>query len=305
MVTTAQKASPALNTALLKSEFRKITTVSSWWALLIPTVLLALGWSWIGTAFISLLTSSFNDNEAARTVGARVPDLPYTLFALARSINITAIFPMVLGGLAMSSEIHRRTITTTYLTAPSRVSVLTTKLATYAALGALYGVVITGVSSLGIWLGAVTGDHTAYLPDAGTWLAVVGTGILSTILWTLLGVGVGALFGNVVATVTTLLLYTIIAENLIALVLAPYGKISGFLINQSADGLVSKVASDAFQDKMGVVPDMVRTAVMNVTEYAAGAAGTYAWWIEGIIFLVWTAIFCAIGWYVSKKRDIT
>jgi ABC-2 type transport system permease protein len=305
MVTMAPEKTPVLSSSLLKSEFRKITTVSSWWALLIPTIVLALGWSWIGTAFISLVTNGFNDNQAAQAVGARVPDLPFASFALARSINISTIFPMVLGGLAMSTEIHRKTITTTYLTAPSRVSVLLSKLTTYAALGALYGVVIVGVSSLGVWLGAVSGDHTGYLPDAGPWLAMVGAGILSTVLWTLLGVGVGALFGNVVATVTTLLLYTILAENLVALLLSPYGKVSGFLINQSADGLVSKVASEDFEASLHNVPDMVRNAVVSATELAAGAAGTYTWWIEGIIFLVWTSIFCAAGWYVSKKRDIT
>lgn len=293
---------------LPKSEFRKFFSTNLWWGLLIPTVVLALGWSWIATTLVSFYIDQLNhvSQQTAGGMFGHVPDLPFASFALARSINITEIFPIVLGGLALSTELQRRTITTTYLTAPNRLSVLTAKFSFYGLVGLGYGVVITGISSLGIWLGAVTGGYTAYLPDAGVWLAMVGAGILSSMLWTLFSVGVGALIGNVVGTVLTLLLYTIVVENLLSLAFSQIAAhFPAFLINQSAGGMVSGIAADDLTSRIPDMPFELREPITQAMRYAAGAGGTYSWWIEGLIFLAWTLIFCGLGWFVGKRRDVS
>lgn len=293
---------------LAKSEFRKFFSTNLWWGLLIPTVVLALGWSWIATTLVSYFVQQFDHafQQQSGGVAGHIPDLPFASFALARSINITEIFPILLGGLALSTELQRRTITTTYLTAPNRLSVLTAKFGFYGLVGLGYGVVITGISSLGIWLGAVTGGYTAYLPDAGVWLGMVGAGILASMLWTLFSVGVGALIGNVVGTVLTLLLYTLVVEQLLSFA---FGQIAtyfpGFLINQSADGMVSGIAADDLTSRIPSMPFEFRDFITGLMRQLAGAGGTYSWWIEALVFLAWTLIFCGLGWFVGKRRDVS
>lgn len=286
---------------LIKSEFRKVFSTHLWWALLIPAVLLALGWSWVWSALGSTFADAFNQNPSAQRLGVSLDDLPIAAFGMARAINITTIFPMIVGGLAVAAELHRKTITTTFLTAPSRLSVLSAKLVTYAVIGLAYGLVITGVASGGIALGAHS--RTDLLPDASHWFGLVGTGILETLLWTLLAVGVGALIGNAIATLLTLLLYSILFENLIMLGIS--GHIPGFFPNQSADGITSSIAGKAMLDKIGYIPPDLHDGVVQVVRAIAGSRGAFSWWIEALIFLAWTAIFFGAGWFATRKRDVT
>lgn len=293
--------------SLLTAELRKFMTTSSWWGLLIPTVLLALGWSWGFSAMVSGVAEYFSKGMLS-SLGLfdNSKDMPWSSIALVRAINISTIFPMVLGGLALSNEVQRRTLTTTFLTAPSRVSVLTAKFGVYAIIGAVYGVIIVAVSSLGMYLGAVTGGNTEFLPGAGTWLGIAGAGILATILWTLFSVGIGALIGNVIATTLTLLLYTLLAENLLALALQQsVTHFPAFLINSSGAGIVGGIAAD---DIAGSIPDLplgLRGPITDVMRAIAGASGTYAWWVEALIFLAWTVIACGLGWFVARRRDVS
>ncbi len=286
---------------LIKAEIRKILSTNLWWALLIPSVLVAVGWAWVWSALGSTLADAVTQDPEFRSLGISLNKLPIAAFGMARSINITTIFPMIVGGLAVASEVQRKTITTTFLTAPSRLAALSAKLTTYVLVGLGYGVVITGFASLGIVLGAHS--HPSLLPDAGHWLALVGTGLLSTLLWTLLAVGIGALFGNTIATVVSLLLYTILVENLVMLVLP--GHVPAFFPNQSADGITSSVAAQAFLDKVGYIPSEFKDKVEYLVRAVAGASGTYAWWIEALIFLAWTGIFFGFGAFAIRRRDIT
>ncbi|KAA2254328.1 ABC transporter permease subunit [Solihabitans fulvus] len=285
---------------LIRAEFRKIFTTKLWWALLIPTVVLALGWSWIWAALATSLSDKITSDPEMQQLGVSVNTLPLSVFGFARAINISTIFPMIMGGLALSSEISRRTITTSYLTAPSRVSLLTSKLITYVVFGLLYGVVITAFASLGIAIGS----DKALLPDVGGWALMASVGILETLLWTLLAIGVGALIGNVVGSVLTLLLYSLMLENLIDLVLP--GHWAGILPNGAANGLTGSVASKIFLDTVPPIENpTLRDGVERVVRGVSGAAGAFDWWASGLIFAGWMAVFFGLGWLISQRRDIT
>jgi ABC-2 type transport system permease protein len=293
---------------LVSAEFRKILTTKMWWALLIPTVAVALAWSWLGSLLTSTVIDQIANSAVMRQGQVNIGQLSWSVLFFARTINISAIFPMVFGALALSSEITRRTITTSYLTAPTRGSLLISKLVTYAAWGVAYGVVICGVTSLGL----VLGSNPAQLPDAQGWTLMFLAGVVSSLLWTLLGLGVGALFGSVVGTVITLLVYTLLAENLVGLML-PYHW-PGVLINGSADGLTGSVAArllvdqtaSLYQSRLGqLIPEDGKQAFSDLIRVAAGAKGAFDWWASGLIFAGWAAVFVVIGWLVSKARDIT
>ncbi|WP_433265130.1 hypothetical protein ACQPZF_37060 [Actinosynnema sp. CS-041913] len=287
---------------LIKAEFRKTTTTGLWWGLMIPTVLIALGWA-LGTGFIGKnimdAVGSSDAEELTRILGIDPSQWQVALFGMARSINIATIFPMIFGGLAISNEINRKTITTTFLTSPNRVSALSAKLVVYVLWGALYGLAIVAAVSIGI---AITSDASA-LPDAGGWLALAAVGVLSSILMTMFGVGVGALMVSPVGTTVVLVLYMLILENGIQLVIGTQGipELIGFLPNGSVNGLTGSVASSLFLSTAGVVPEDLEAVLRAI----AGALGAFDWWLSGLIFLAWTAVFFLGGWAVTQRKDIT
>ncbi|MBV9847530.1 MAG: ABC transporter permease subunit [Kutzneria sp.] len=299
---------------LISAEFRKILTTKLWWVLLIPTVAVALLWSWGGTALLSRLINGVADSGAFQRADFNIAAAPWSLLLFARTINISVIFPMVFGALALSSEITRKTITTSYLTASSRGSVLAGKVVTYTVWGLLYGLVVSGVTSLGLLLGS----GSAQLPDAQGWSLMFLAGVVASLLWTLLGLGVGAIVGNTVATLITLLVYTLLVENVIGLLLGfqlPDSRLPGVLVNGSADGMTGATAARLIVDKLAalyqssnlgeVISASDRQRVTDLVAAAAGARGAFDWWASGLIFAGWTAVFVGVGWLVSKSRDIT
>jgi hypothetical protein len=175
-------------------------------------VLLALGWAlgsgWLATQFVDALGGP-EFRELQQIVGVDSSEWILSVFAMARSINIATIFPLIFGGLAISSEISNKTITTTFLTAQNRTAALTAKMITYIAWGAIYGLAIVISVSIGVFL---TTDADR-LPGAGAWLAMAAVGVLASILMTMFGIGIGALVRSVPGTVVLLVLYFLILEN--------------------------------------------------------------------------------------------
>jgi ABC-2 type transport system permease protein len=298
---------------LIKAEFRKILTTRLWWALLIPAVLLAFGWAWGFSAFITNIVNDISDSDFMRQANIRVDDLSWAILALTRSMNIGTIFPMVFGALALASEINRKTITTSFLTAPNRSSLLGAKAVTYVLWGLVYGVIIAGAASIGTLIGS---DHKL-LPTGGDWILVLLSGVLSCVLWTLLGMGVGALLGSPVGTLVILLIYALFVGPVGELVLTGVTEGShaaGFLPNGSANGLTGSTASALL---FGQVQDLIAArgggfiAAGDVADFdqavrfGAGAPGAFSLWVSGLIFLLWTMLFFVTGLLRNQRRDIT
>ncbi len=294
--------------SLIKSEFRKITTTKLWWALMIPTVVLGFGWSFFTGRLINSIAQNVIHNQLLQQAGASFADVPWAVFALSRGINITTIFPMLFGALGLATELHRRTITTSFLTASSRTAMLGAKAITYAIWGLIYGVVIAVVTSLGTAAGA-SGN---YLPSFSQLLLVAVAGVVSSMLWTLLGLGVGALLGSTTGSIVLLLIYAVIAEPIVALVL--HNHVVGALPNGSADGLTGSTAAQAVIDQLQahsqtplvqLAGQDAWNAFLDGVRIAGGAIGGYSSLISGLIFLGWTAVFFGAGMVVNHRRDIT
>lgn len=305
---------------LIKAEFRKILTTKVWWALLIPTVLLAFFWAFgvagLAESIGEALKEELRDApEAEQVLGADldgiIESLPLAVIALARSMNVTVIFPMIFGALAFASEIQRKTITTTLLTAPSRAQVLIAKSVTYATWGAGFGLVIALFAVLGSLAGA-----GSYFPGAGDTILIVLAGVISCVLWTLLGVGFGALLGSSVGAIVTLLIYGLIVGPLgdIVLVNLVGEYVPGTLPNGASNGLAGSTAGDALVAGLQSLSDSslvqifgpeVFDGIVLGARFAAGGLGSLAWWASGLIFLAWAGVVLAFGLVMVKRRDIT
>jgi ABC-2 type transport system permease protein len=296
---------------LIKAEFLKILTTKLWWALAIPAVLLAVGWAWGVAAFVTDIADDVSDSDLLEAAGIEVGDMSWSVIALTRAMNIATIFPMVFGALALASEINRKTITTTFLTASNRFSVLGAKAITYVIWGLVYGVVVAGAASLG----TVLGSNSDYLPDGGDWFLVLMSGIIACVLWTLLGMGVGALLGSPVGALVLLLVYASFVGPVGELILfgvTEGSHLTGWMPNGSANGLTGATASEVLfgqvQDIVGGNAAFAQADIEDfdmAVRFAAGAPGAYSLWVSGLIFLGWTMVFFVSGLFRNQRRDIT
>jgi ABC-2 type transport system permease protein len=293
---------------LIKAEFRKILTTKLWWALLIPAVLLAFGYAFVLGKAITGIGDFIKHDGNLHRAGVNVDNISIGVFALSRSINITSVFPMLFGALGLSTELHRRTITTTFLTASSRGAVLAAKAVTYVAWGVIYGIVISGMVAVGA--AAATGGN--YLPDASGFLLILLAGVLECLLWTLLGLGFGALLGSPVGSVLILALYAVAIEPVLDLAL--HNTVAGILPNGAADGLTGSTAGQILINQLQGYAHSTLAQVMGPDDWnrflfsiraAAGGIGALDWWASGLVFLGWAALLFGIGLWRNHTRDIT
>ncbi|PPK69901.1 ABC transporter permease [Actinokineospora auranticolor] len=301
--------------SLIKAEFRKITSTRLWWALLIPTVALAtltaLGWA----AFTSDTFDALTGERAFLGLQVQMEQVSWSAIAVTRSINLTTIFPMIFGALAISAELNHRTITTSFLTGSSRGAVLSAKAIAYAVWGAVFGVAIVASSCLG----AAISSDPRFMPEFGQLALIALAGIGATVLWTLLGLGVGALIGSSVGALVVLLVYALVVGPVGELILfaqtdgshlpglLPNGSASGFTGATAASALVSQVKS-AVLNAGGSLPSIGSTRLDEIEEairWAAGTPGALSLGLSALVFAGWTLLFFGTGVLRNRNRDIT
>ena len=290
---------------LIKAEFRKTLSLKAWWVLIIPLVLVAfwLSFVWGKTTndFVNFIGSG-TAGIVAGALGITPEKFPVGLMAIAHGVNIAQLVPAIFGVFALAGEYSSKTITTTFLTAPNRVSALTAKMITYMVWGALYGLLSFGVSAVA----TVLTVNSERLPSAGQWLAALGATVLAYILVTLFGIGFGAVLNRIVLAVILLIGYFLILENVLVFVLWRSTDVLGAILpNGTANGIVGGVAANAVGVTSQSLPDTVGRFDKLGLQLASGAPGVFAWWASALVFLAWTLVFFVGGWLSNQNRDIT
>lgn len=299
---------------LIKAEFRKTLTTKLWWGLMIPTVIVAFGWALGASALATRLFDALGREAVFQQAGIDVNSLSWSALAFTHAINFGTIFPMVFGALAVAGELNRKTITTSFLTAPNRISLFSAKIVTYAAWGAIYGLVIVSASSIGVLLGS--GPN--HLMEAGAWIAIAAAGVATCMLWTLLGLGVGALIGSSAGSLVLLLFYSLVIgpwiEPLLSFLVRGNADLAAWSPNGSGNGLTGSTAGDVLASQIqdmasgaggGVIPPRIMEPFEESVRALAGAPGAVALWASGLAFLGWTALMLGGGLYRTNTRDIT
>ena len=214
-------------TTLTANEILKLRTIRSPWLLLAAAQAVIL----IGAA-----------GKLANRGGASATE---TAVGAVAHVGLAALFPLVLGILAVAGEYRHKTITDTYLTTPRRGQVIAAKLAVYALIGAGFGLVgtVTALAAATIGL-SVTGDAMSW-SDSELW-RTVGGAIGWNAIFAALGVGVGALIRNLTAAIAAAVAWIALVEGLIGQLIGadasrwlPFsaGSALGRLPNQMGDGL--------------------------------------------------------------------
>jgi ABC-2 type transport system permease protein len=251
---------------LVAAEFRKLGTTRLWLWLL-------LGAAGLAALYASLLIG-FSDDPDTMTPPLSTAAGQQTLFAVAAGGANTLV--AVLAAIAITGEFRHKTATATFLATPHRGRVVAAKLVTYAAVGAAYAVVCLLV---------VTVIAVPWLSAKGTQVDLLGNGLPGTfagvvadvVIFGLLGVGLGALLRNQVATVVGLLVYRFVAEPILTGV-------------------------PALRDWTIYLPGSASAALTQVSlttqEYLDA-------WQGGLVLAAYAIAVAAAGVLLSMRRDIT
>lgn len=194
-------------TALVRAEWTKLFTTRVWIGLLLGACVLVAG-------FVVLFTS-FAGNTQGGPQGGGLPAVgtaQYEQLVLAIGANVTVLF-LILGIIGMTQEYRHRTATPTFLTTPRRGRVVVAKLVAYAlaavpfalvVLAVNYGVVAVAAGARGA-VPSLTGDNLQVLVSSG----------LALVVYTVIGVGLGALVRNQVGAIVGALVYLFVVESIV------------------------------------------------------------------------------------------
>src|SRR6478735_4613455 len=176
-------------TAATRSETTKLFSTSIWWILAIVLfAYVAFTSGALGFVFAMSATGSL---PGGATGAPPLPEemLPATLYSTATAVGY--VFPLLVGTLMVTAEFRHKTLTPTFLATPRRGRVLVAKLAVGVVVGLFYGIV--GVlASVGVSAAILSSfGLDTQLTSSDTW-AMVGRMLLASVLWALIGIGVGA-----------------------------------------------------------------------------------------------------------------
>jgi hypothetical protein len=269
-------------TAATRAETTKQFTTSLWWILAIVLVVY-IG----GTA--SALAGVFSAVASGAIAGDAPPvsqeGLTSLLYSSATAVGY--VFPLLIGTLMVTTEFRHKTLTPTFLATPRRGRVLAAKLAVGVLMGLLFGV-IGIVSSVGPAAAFLAGfGLDTELTSSDTW-AMLGRMLLAYVLWTLIGVGVGALVRNQVGAIVGVLVFTQFLEP----------------IARTAAAFVDGV-SEITQYLPGAASDALVGASIFTMSAPGGSVAQLDWWAGGLVLLAYAVVLVVLGHLVSWRRDVS
>jgi ABC-type transport system involved in multi-copper enzyme maturation permease subunit len=136
---------------------------------------------------------------------------------LALSVAVQAnVFLLLLGIIGMTQEFRHKTAVPTFLTTPARGRVVIAKLVAYAVVAVPFALLLLAVN-VGVVLVAAGARGNAPSLTGDNLQTVVMSGLV-LVLFTVIGVGVGALVRNQVGAIVGALVYLFVVEPIAALV---------------------------------------------------------------------------------------
>jgi len=125
-----------------------------------------------------------------------------------------ALFAGLVGALSITGEIRHGTIRPTFLMTPRRGRVVTAKIVASGLVGIVFALVAVGVA-LGVGSAALAARGIPITLDGSDYTLMPAGGIASAALWAPIGLGLGALLRNQVASLVAIVLWLFFIENLL------------------------------------------------------------------------------------------
>lgn len=189
--------------------------------------------------------------------------------------GLGALFAALVGAMSFTGEIRHGTIRPTFLVTPRRGCVITAKAAASALTGVVLGL-LAEAFAVGIGNAALAARGIPVRLDGGDYARLLAGGAAAAALWGPIGVGLGALLRNQVATLVGLSVWLLFLEGLLF----------GLLPNAARF-----LPGTAGASLAGV------TITGDVRPLIAPAAGA-------LLLLLYLAVALAAGWTSSNRRDV-
>jgi ABC-2 type transport system permease protein len=254
-------------TGVLRSEWTKLHSLRSSRVALVVAVGLLAG---LGVLVAWISVHNWSAYDEAHKVGYN---------SLERSLSGIYLAQLafgVLGVMLISGEYTTGMIRATMAAVPRRLPVLWAKLAVFAALTVVLGVLCSLLSFAGAQAIFATKDVDTSLGDPGVLRAVVGAGLFVSMMG-LFGLGLGALLRNTAAAITTLTALLFVVPGIV-------------------DLLPSRVAQ-------AIGPYLPARAGMSII-FLDHDSGMLAPWAGFGVLCAWAAVTVALAAVMLVRRDV-
>ncbi|MEY3971658.1 MAG: hypothetical protein RLY84_51 [Actinomycetota bacterium] len=258
--------------ALLKSEWRKLIYVRANWGLLLAA-------TFISALSVGVTPFILDAGDAGELLGL---DLSQTAAIDATYANGISgyVFAIILGIMMMAGEFRHGTAVATFLTAPKRAAVLTSKLSIAAVGGILLMVISTGFSFLTGYV-VLLGFEDAAQPSENLFLNTLIASVIGGAVLGVIGVAIGTLIRNQMLAIVGALVYLFVVDPLLLALWPDTGK---FL----PSGLITAMLSiDISAPELG----------FDTTNYLPALTAT-------LVLLGYGAVFAFVAIATSLRRDI-
>lgn len=248
---------------LIRAELLKLRTTQVWFWLLLAAVAIAA--VFVIGPFAAGGVNSVND-----------------LVDVFHGASIAYIVVFVLGALGVTTEFRYQTITPTVLATPSRWSLVTAKMITYALVGAGYAAICLAVqvAIAAPWLSA---RHAAYGIGTAPVPRTLGAVFLVVTLFGVVGMGVGALLRNQIVAVAVGVIFLLVLQGILS-VIPKVRVVYPYLPGGGMSAILST----------GRANDMAPPGV-----HLLSAAGGI------VVLLLWAFVPAVLGASITMNRDIT
>jgi ABC-2 type transport system permease protein len=201
-------------TGLVRAEWTKLFTTRVWLGLVLGACVL------VG-AFAALFTGFAGVEQDGRPGLPAVGTPEFAHLAFAVGTNAVALL-LILGIIGMTQEYRHRTATPTFLTTPRRGRVVVAKLVAYALVAIPFALAVLATSVIVVQVYAGARGTAPSLTD-GENLRILGGAWAALVIYTVMGVGVGALLRNQVGAIVGALVYLYVAEPVVRWIPATAG----------------------------------------------------------------------------------
>lgn len=186
---------------LVVAEVRKLTSVRAAAVLLLAQVVLVLGLSVADMAhpYHVLLTSPTGQRSA---------------LAYSAGVALRSPFALLIGILVIAGEYRHGTVGTTFLFTPRRLRVMAAKMVVVGAAGLVFGLVAVGLTAA-VELPWLAAKGYAVALTAGQLLHILSGAVVASLLFALIGLGLGALLRHQVAAVVLALVWISFVDTLV------------------------------------------------------------------------------------------
>ncbi|MFN8195202.1 MAG: hypothetical protein U0R80_13080 [Nocardioidaceae bacterium] len=268
---------PGLGRAI-RAELLKFFTTRLWWGMAIGVFLCAAALSVVFAILYTLDAVTSPEN------GAAIPITPTQLAntVYTAGLSLSYLLLLTIGVIQVGAEYRHKTITGTFLATPHRARVMVAKVVSLLLIGGAYGVLsLVGSVVFGAVALQIRGEDP--FPSVQI-LRTLALSLLVLGLWALIGLGVGILIPNQIASLLIGVGVAWIGLPIITFAMSfwDFGRehLVPFFPNQATSAVIDIVQSSANEVRLD-------------------------WWGGAIVLALWAAIPAGVGILRTVRQDVS